>query len=460
MILKSRYGVLAVFAAIVWCSAVWYRIQQPSTGGRNHDDETKAQKEWTKDDWIEANVQALEDQDWDEKPLTELCAETTWRDDLVFECSQIDGGIANVRNEFLSCLRYAISSGASIILPSIYTSQQARTSQEDAALGLSHFFNETLFLSRLNTSCPKLRIYSDMQELENAGPVLRENQLHPSNLPHFSSFPVTSVRNHVWKLADTNMGAITLIPFGPVTSYYPICNDDAKFANAFGSLLPFSRPLLHLASAALWTMQETNRLHLEPEVVSTDTSDANKDDHSTWSQFWGIHLPTYDDDLINELDYGRKRKQYFSRMKSMKSVQILIGGHKGSLPVYLASEKQTGPAMFAEGSASVFGQPLYVMTKESLLEKDDLEELAKLSWDQQAVVDYLVLLRSRYFLGTAESSFSWAVGVKRRSRSSKGSCGGQGWWWAKGWFGGSAMRDELSEVVGRQQWGQERCLWP
>lgn len=100
MLLKSRYGVLAVFAALVWCSVVWYRIQQHDNG--HTEDEQKAKPTvYTKDDWIEANIQALESQDWDEGPLTELCAETEWRDDVVFECSQIEGGIGKMHSLYL-----------------------------------------------------------------------------------------------------------------------------------------------------------------------------------------------------------------------------------------------------------------------------------------------------------------------------------------------------------------------
>lgn len=250
------------------------------------------------------------------------------------------------------------------------------------------------------------------------------------------------------------MGAITLIPFGPVEAYYPICTDEPDFANAFGTILPFAKPLLELASEALWTLRANHSMKLEPGVVSVESTE--KDDKS---QFWGVHLPTYDDDLMVELDYGAKRTHYFKRMQSMQAQQVLTGSAPTPILIYLATETQTGPNMFIDGSSAIFGQELTVLTKETLLDAPNLEEVAKLDWDQSQVIDYLVLLRSHYFLGAAESSFSWAVSVKRRSRSAGGSCGGGSWWWTN-WWRGTALSDELSEVAGREVGEQRTCLWP
>jgi hypothetical protein len=54
-----------------------------------------------------------------------------------------------------------------------------------------------------------------------------------------------------------------------------------------------------------------------------------------------------------------------------------------------------------------------VTTKYDLLSGGDLEELRRLTWDQQALVDYEILLRSSTFGGIAESSFAWNIALKR-----------------------------------------------
>lgn len=100
-----------------------------------------------------------------------------------------------------------------------------------------------------------------------------------------------------------------------------------------------------------------------------------------------------------------------------------------------------------------------VVTKYDLLRGLDLEQLSNLTWDQQALVDYLVLLRSSYFMGMAESSFAWAIAVKRRVTSKTGSCG-----FRKGLYSGylwnAALWDEFSNVMGPHPFGWEINMWP
>jgi hypothetical protein len=56
---------------------------------------------------------------------------------------------------------------------------------------------------------------------------------------------------------------------------------------------------------------------------------------------------------------------------------------------------------------------LNVTTKHDLLSGNDLDELKRLTWDQQVLVDYEVLLRSSTFGGIAESSFAWNIVFRR-----------------------------------------------
>lgn len=48
---------------------------------------------------------------FDPVPIQEVCANKTWNDNLTIVCGAPQGGIGNVRNVFLTCVRYAIEAG-------------------------------------------------------------------------------------------------------------------------------------------------------------------------------------------------------------------------------------------------------------------------------------------------------------------------------------------------------------
>ncbi|GKT82640.1 alternative oxidase [Colletotrichum tofieldiae] len=86
-----------------------------------------------------------------------------------------------------------------------------------------------------------------------------------------------------------------------------------------------------------------------------------------------------------------------------------------------------------------------IVTKHDLLESED--QLENLNWDQQALVDFLVLLSASQFGGMAYSSFSWNVALKRHLfiRNSK----------EKYLDGPLVFNDKLSQI-----YEFAACLWP
>lgn len=91
---------------------------------------------------------------------------------MIFKCDKIIGGISNVRQELLTCIRWAIEPGVSLILPSVRPrldtnstlSQEVRNAYTSTA-SLGHFFDTELSLSRIRRSCPQLTIYEDIKVL-------------------------------------------------------------------------------------------------------------------------------------------------------------------------------------------------------------------------------------------------------------------------------------------------------
>jgi hypothetical protein len=80
--------------------------------------------------------------------------------------------------------------------------------------------------------------------------------------------------------------------------------------------------------------------------------------------------------------------------------------------IYVASED----SLFAfqlMAEAAVLSPPIAVVAKENLLSGGELEELGRLTWDQAALVDHVILQSAGFFAGTQESSFSWSVTISR-----------------------------------------------
>ncbi len=64
-----------------------------------------------KDIFIEKALNTSIDGEYDGRALSDLCRKKEWKEGLIFSCEGLEGGLGNVRNIFLSCVRYAIESG-------------------------------------------------------------------------------------------------------------------------------------------------------------------------------------------------------------------------------------------------------------------------------------------------------------------------------------------------------------
>lgn len=349
--------------------------------------------------------------------------------------------------QILGCIRYAMDAGAGIVVPLIHTRGVEDLSDLDSGtVDLNYAFDLAEFLLRLRSTCPQMPIYADMDALETMGPVTKTEHLFPFDLPHIPTIAVLSVREKVlsWQ-AQSPPGATTLVPFGPVTSYYPVCHDGAPFADTFGRILPFSPDVLRLTASAIWTLRNSFSMPLSPNIVVSPALPKSP-------SFLGVHLRTSADILPDWPEYETQRDYYFKQMRDPKH-----GSYNLPL-IYLASGNKSSIAQFTAETAALT-PPVRVVTKEDLLLPDELEDLKAMTWDQQALVDYLILLRSSYFLGMAESSFSWLVATRRRVKSVSGSCGVRRGLWT-GYLWGSALWDEFSDLWGAHPYGFEINLWP
>ncbi|RFU30229.1 hypothetical protein B7463_g6105, partial [Scytalidium lignicola] len=409
---------------------------------RNGPEASEPKRHRSKEEFIATTMSSALEDNFDYSHIREVCDAQQWDSTVVFTCHGIIGGIGNIRQEILHCIRYSISAGAGLILPVINLRSASNLSNlTSGTTSMDYLFDQDRFLSRMKNACPQMPIYKDLDELKKLGPVTETEMIYPRKLPHCPLIPTYSAQSRVQELKAPK-GEITLVPFERVWQHFPICRDSVGFANTFGLLLPLRRDVHRLAAVILYELYSHYHLSIDPSVTTT-----NPQAHS----FIGIHLRTASDILPYWIKYRDQANYYLKRMDSSQFLS--------SLPIiYIASGNISSVQEFSSEVQSL-SSPKPVVTKYDLISGADRDELANLTWDQQALVDYLVLTRSAYFMGMADSSFAWTLAVSRRKTSSAGSCGWRmGSWKSHLW--GTSFRDEFSDLIGNRGYGWESRMWP
>ncbi|KAK7717670.1 hypothetical protein SLS64_003165 [Diaporthe eres] len=391
-------------------------------------------------------------------PLARVCSENTrWTPGLVFVCDNNSGGIGNIRNFILTCLRYAVEAGATgLALPTIQSRSPDRLA--DLFVGeqrpFSYFFDEAHFRNGLAEACPQITVYGDdlagvpgldAEELR-AGRV-RPEKITPNHFGLRGGCDVRDLNRHTGLFGerfqaflrekDESQQQQRLGPTGVmkprlvrmnwgVQWNWPVLQDGPEFAASFGGLLRFRDDILSLGERTADAMQK---------LASDNTLGGGGDGARG---FVGIHLRTESDALGAWPSFDNQTAAYLARVASLDPAPP---GH-----AYLATGNATEAARLA--ALAEERQGLRVVTKHELLRASGggdggelLRRLDSLSWDQQALVDFVVLLRCGFFLGVSPSSFSMNVALKRHLR-------GDGLL-TRPWRIGDAEGDGRSWLVGR-----------
>ncbi|PNS18037.1 hypothetical protein CAC42_3996 [Sphaceloma murrayae] len=390
--------------------------------------------------------------------LDHLCHQrgTKWQPNLIINVDDANGGIGNIRGNILDFLYFAISTGSSILLPTF----AARSSSDLSALfdhraPFSAFFDEDHFISSLRSACPELHIYSSDTALtlpalpERYTPTSMRSDLNPSDTPSSSTSNF-----HAW-LSAQNLSlpppTPTLINLGrtlwdgPDTFSLP-----APIRRDFGSLL---RPPLHirrLAGVTTHALARRHGLNLLPSAARHP------------SAFLGAHLRTEPD----AVKAGFTSAGHHANFSAQTDAYVAQARRAGLRVIYAASGDKKDLELFRRKAWE--GHGLNVTSKADLLEGHDAEELEALSWDQRALVDWEVLLRSSLFGGFVKSSFSFNIAITRAAVGEReGRVVEERWWevdpatlWERDEM---AWRDRWSTIWGRDEWHEKkipRGAWP
>ena len=126
--------------------------------------------------FIQAFLDHEIDGPFDPAPIQKVCASKKWNDNLTIVCGAPQGGIGNVRNVFLTCLRYAIEAGGwspttkplakltvlgAFVVPEIVVRDADDLSKltTNNTVPFGYFFDLDNFKTDLKSACPQMTLY-------------------------------------------------------------------------------------------------------------------------------------------------------------------------------------------------------------------------------------------------------------------------------------------------------------
>jgi hypothetical protein len=377
--------------------------------------------------------------------IKSICGETQWNHSVVFTCDKSVGGIGNLRNSILNCVRYAISAGASLVVPSIVLRNTSDISQIRTGVktDLSYVFDTQHFLDSVRLSCPPLQIHLSVNDIENFENAHNAISLLPESL--VDHVPATGLPEpaawrgqfYTWleQFSTPEVTGPMIIDLERSYLQYPIYSDGEPFAFSFGSILKVRSDVRILAVKTLQSLADTYSLtlNLTQDILP--------------NAFFGAHLRTEKD----AVEGWPAPDWIYSRFETQSQLYLEQAPRSNSSVIYVASGDLNEVAKFAN-DASTSPNNFAVTTKFDLLKGKDLEELQGLKWDQQALVDFLVMLKASDFAGIGHSSFAWNIALKRHVSATQ----------KKHLDGPQMLSDELSQIYGIVRGYPEyaACLWP
>ncbi|KFY30576.1 hypothetical protein V494_08106, partial [Pseudogymnoascus sp. VKM F-4513 (FW-928)] len=111
--------------------------------------------------FIQAFLDHEIDGPFDPAPIQKVCANKKWNDNLTIVCGAPQGGIGNVRNVFLTCVRYAIEAGGAFVVPEIVVRDADDLSKltTNNTVPFDYFFDLAHFKASLKTACPQMAVH-------------------------------------------------------------------------------------------------------------------------------------------------------------------------------------------------------------------------------------------------------------------------------------------------------------
>lgn len=413
-------------------------------------------------------------------PLRRACSEVPeWVEGVVWMCDNNWGGVGNVRNLILTCIRYAIEAGVTgLVLPSIGKRNDDDISDYMSGKEVrpfSYMFDEDSFRQAMGENCPQITIYNTWLQIPNATVPRGSREpdiqkIDPREYSNRESCDYAELDHHTDRFGGKRL-SFTLnlchiyrvalrvsftTPFTPpsfnpaghqsrpgslclqnrpdkfrawvfnpehgkppsateprifrmadwpgVLWEWPTWHDGPELANTFGGLLKFNKQVVRLGKKALANMHEFARDNASSVQHRRDISTIRSYSIHDNSAFLGVHLRTEAD-----------AEKFWPSYEEQEETYLLKAEEMGFPVAYVATGNLSEARKFAEAARERLG--VTVLTKVDLLDGADADEMVSLSWDQQGLVDHVVLAGAEYFVGNSRSSFSILLAQKRHLRT-------------------------------------------
>ncbi|CAL3972330.1 unnamed protein product [Diplocarpon coronariae] len=333
--------------------------------------------------------------------MKNLCESTPWNESVVFMCHAPAGNVAEVRNEVLSCVRYAMAAGGSLVIPRIVAREPYGEIGAGNPTDFGYFFDTSHLVESLQVSCPQMRLYKtafSLQDGERArGPFALQPEMLLKKISGAGKKLSEEWRTLFYKWLAQNLepdaGGPVIVELGNSHLTYPVASDGAAFEH-FGKILTIRSDIRDLATSALLRFAERHAISF------------NLRDLMRTNFLLGAYLSTETDvkvlpkpDRLNA-DYDTQARLYLDHaMRSNLSA------------IYAASERDTDIPRFFKDAAAL---GVRVTSKLDLLQGRDRKRLLAMTPDQQSLVDFLVLGTVSEFVGVGHSSFAWSVALRRQ----------------------------------------------
>ncbi|EPS40135.1 hypothetical protein H072_6070 [Dactylellina haptotyla CBS 200.50] len=313
-----------------------------------------------------------------------------------------------VRNMVLECTRYAVNARMGLVLP--------RVAIEGASgnVSVSYLFDEEHFKKALSEICPNTLVVDDILNIENLSNAIITPIADPVNIPsgrQKGTIPLETFQQDILKYLNATPSVENpgIVQLEVGTSGLKNGNDNMTLLATFGSLVRPRQDILVFASKILYQMKSKYKLKMDLSGSMPDKG-----------TFAGAYLDG------SGSSYEESSRVYLDMLRGL-----------GERYEYLYTSSANYSAIDElRSEAQEVG--ITVLTRWDLLSDiEDIEYIEKsLSREHEILIDYLVMLRSGWFMGQGSSGFSVNVAAKRHRIAQH--AGRMTW-----------PKDEWSHLVGR-----------